>query len=79
MDTLSPLIAMHLLDRSCVIVGNFFEIPRSPIGCPHAEAIAAFKHSIRDEWLDRQLGQDKPRIMAALTSLMTHFCAGEDS
>ena len=26
MDTLSPLVAMHLLDRSCVIVGNFFEI-----------------------------------------------------
>ena len=22
-DTLSPLVAMHLLDRSCVIVGNF--------------------------------------------------------
>ena len=29
-DTLSPLVAMHLLDRSCVIVGNFFEILRSP-------------------------------------------------
>ena len=31
-DTLSPLVAMHLLDRSCVIVGIFFEIPRSPTG-----------------------------------------------
>ena len=30
-DTLSPLVAMHLLDRSCVILGNFFEILRSPI------------------------------------------------
>ena len=30
MDTLSRLVAMHLLDRSCVIVGNFFEILRSP-------------------------------------------------
>ena len=29
MDTLSPLIAMHILDRSCVIIGNFFEILRS--------------------------------------------------
>ena len=29
-DTLSPLVAMHLLDRSCVIVGKFFEILRSP-------------------------------------------------
>ena len=24
--TLSPLVAMHLLDRSCMIVGKFFEI-----------------------------------------------------
>ena len=30
MDTLSPLVAMHLIDRSCVIVGNFFEILCSP-------------------------------------------------
>ena len=30
-DTLSRLVAMHLLDRSCVIVGKFFEILRSPI------------------------------------------------
>ena len=30
MDTLSPLVVMHLLDRSCVIVGIFFEILRSP-------------------------------------------------
>ena len=29
-DTLSPLVAMPLLDRSCMIVGNFFEILRSP-------------------------------------------------
>ena len=30
MDTLSPLIDMHLPDRSCVIVGKFSEILRSP-------------------------------------------------
>ena len=30
MDTFSLLIAMHLLYRSCVIVGKFFEILRSP-------------------------------------------------
>ena len=29
-DTLSPLVAMHLLYRSCVIIGKFFEILRSP-------------------------------------------------
>ena len=39
----------------------------------------AFKHNIRDEWLARHLGQEKPKSMAALTSLMTRFCAGEDS
>ena len=49
------------------------------VDCPDAEALAAFKHSIRDEWLARHLGQEKPRTMAALTSLMTRFCAGEDS
>ena len=47
--------------------------------CPDAEALAAFKHSIRDESLARHLGQEKPRTMAALTSLMTRFCTGEDS
>ena len=44
-----------------------------------AEALAAFKHNIRDEWLARHLGQEKPKSMAALTTLMTRFCAGEDS
>ena len=47
--------------------------------CPDAEALAAFKHNVRDEWLARNPGQEKPRTMAALTSLMTRFCAGEDS
>ncbi len=49
------------------------------VDCPDAEALAAFKHSIRDEWLARHLGQEKPKSMAALTTLMTRFCAGEDS
>ena len=43
------------------------------VDCPDAEALAAFKHSIRNEWLARHLGQEKPRTMAALTSLMTAF------
>ena len=47
--------------------------------CPNAKALAAFKHSVRDEWLARHLGQEKPKTMAALTTLMTRFCAGEDS
>ena len=49
------------------------------VDCTDDEALAAFKHSVRDEWLARHLDQEKPRIMAALTSLMTRFCAGEDS
>ena len=47
--------------------------------CPDAEALAAFKHNIRDEWLARHLGQEKSKSMAAFTTLMTRFCAGEDS
>ena len=49
------------------------------VDCPDAEALAAFKHNIRDEWLARHLGQEKPKSMADLTALMTCFCAGEDS
>jgi hypothetical protein len=49
------------------------------VDCPDAEALAAFKHSVRDKWLARHLGQNKPRKMAALTNLMTRFCVGEDS
>ena len=49
------------------------------VDCSDAEALAAFKHSVWDEWLARDLGQEKPRTMAALTSLMTRFCAGKDS
>ena len=49
------------------------------VDCPDVEALAAFKHNIRDEWLARHLGQEKPKSMAALTTLMTRFCAGEDS
>ena len=49
------------------------------VDCPDVEALAAFKHSVRDEWLARHLGQEGPRSMTALTALMTRFCAGEDS
>ena len=49
------------------------------VDCPDAEALAAFKHNIRDEWLARHLGQEKLKSMAALTTLMTRFCVGEDS
>ena len=43
------------------------------VDCPNAEALAAFKHNIRDEWLALHLGQEKPKSMAALTTLMTAF------
>ena len=49
------------------------------IDCPDVEALAAFKDNIRDEWLARHLGQEKPKSMVAFTMLMTRFCAGEDS
>ena len=47
------------------------------VDCPDAKALEAFKHSIRDEWLARHLGQEKPKSMAARTALMTR--ASEDS
>lgn len=49
------------------------------VDCPDAEVLTTFKHSVRDEWLARHLGQEKPKSMVALTALMTRFCAGEDS
>ena len=49
------------------------------VDCSDAEALAAFKHSIHDEWLARHLGQEKLKSMVDLTALMTRFCAGEDS
>ena len=49
------------------------------VDCPDAQALAAFKHNIRDEWLARHLGQEKPKSMASLTTLMNRFCAGKDS
>jgi hypothetical protein len=49
------------------------------VDCPDAEALAAFKHSVRDEWLARHLGQEGPKSMTALTALMTRFCAVEDN
>ena len=47
------------------------------VDCPDTKALATFKHNIRDEWLARHLVQEKPKSMAALTTLMTCFCAGE--
>ena len=49
------------------------------VHCPDAEALAAFKHGVWDEWLARHLGQEGPKSMIALTALMTRFCAGEDN
>ena len=49
------------------------------VDCPDAEALAAFKHNIHDEWLACHLGQEKPKSMAALTTLMARFWTGEDS
>ena len=45
MDTLSPLVAMHLLDRSCMIVGKKFEILRSPT-IPFASGINFIKYAM---------------------------------
>ena len=36
------------------------------VDCPDAEALAAFKHNIHDEWVARHLGQEKPPQAPAL-------------
>ena len=58
---------------------QFLTKKNQTVDCPNAEALAAFKHNIRDEWLARHLGQEKPKSMAALLTLTTRFCAGEDN
>ena len=52
---------------------RFLTKKKQIVDCLDAEALAAFKHNIRDEWLARHLGQEKPKSMAALTTLMTRF------
>ena len=49
------------------------------VDCPDTEALAAFKHNLRAAWLTHHLGQEKPKSMASLMTLMTCFCAGKDS
>ena len=49
------------------------------VDCPDAEALAAFKYSVRDEWLARHLGQEGPKSMTTLTAQITRFCEGEDN
>ena len=58
---------------------RFLTKKKQIVDYPDAEALAAFKHNIRDEWLTRHLGQEKLKSMAALRTVMTRFCAGEDS
>jgi hypothetical protein len=53
------------------VLESFLDEENQIIDCPDAEAMASFKHSISDEWLARSFGQEKPKTMASLTSLMT--------
>ena len=59
MDTLSRLVAMHLLDRSCVIVGKKFEILRSPTNMSVDP-----NHGRLFGWMPKLLNNDK--ILAVL-------------
>ena len=72
-------ITQQLGESARKLWNRFITKKNQIIDCLDAETLASFKHSVRDEWLARHLGQEKPRTMAALTTLMTHFCAGEDS
>ena len=77
-DDLSHIIQQPR-ESACKFWNRFLTKKNQIIDCLDTEALAAFKHNVRDEWLARHLGQEKPRTMAALTSIMTRFCAGEDS
>ena len=45
------------------LLNRFFTKKNQIVDCLDVEALPAFKHSIRDEWLARHLGQEKPRTM----------------
>ena len=62
MDTLFPLVAMLLLDRSCVILGKFFEMLRSPT--------VAFEPGL---WVDVIEHNELWAIIVILLTSMSYF------
>ena len=44
-------------ELACKLWNKFLTKKNQIVDCPDAEALAAFKHIIRDEWLARHLGQ----------------------
>ena len=66
-------IIQQLGESSHKLWNQYLTKKNQTVDCPDGEALAAFKHSVCDEWLARHLGQEKPRTMATLTALMTHF------
>ena len=68
-------ITQHLEESARQFWTRFLTKKNQIVDCPDAEALAAFKHNIRNEWLPRHLVQEKPKSMAALTTLMTRFYA----
>ena len=57
-----------------LLVPEGLDVEAAAALAPQAEVVR-----VTDEWLGRHLGQENPKSMAALTALMTRFCAGEDS
>ena len=50
----------HIIQQPCEsarkLWNRFLTKENQIMDCPNAEALAAFKHNIRDEWLTRHLG-----------------------
>ena len=77
-DTLSPLIAILLLDRSCMIIGNFLKLLHSPTLLTYANysnillyqmnAKSAFLHGVIDE--EYMLGS---HLALKILSFLTNF------
>ena len=74
-DDLSHII-QQLAESARKLWTRFLIKKNQIVDCPDAKSLAALKHSVQNEWLTRHLGQENPKSMAALTALMTRFCAG---
>ena len=60
MDTLFPLIAMHHLDRSYVIVGFFLKLPRSPTYTPrNITTTPTHIASVKETYVPRHIAMSK--------------------
>ena len=71
MDTLSLLVAMHHLGRSCVIVGNFLKLPCSPTVASEPGLCVDVICTSRTQ---RVVGDNKSYCLPACHTLIRRYC-----